>query len=173
MTLTQVSSLSAKTSSPTTTLKLDSESNAGKGIAKLVLSIVKLLTDVLERQALRRFDSGTLSTSQIEELGTAFLQINTRIEEIASMFGINSVSELQLDLKSTRADNPSDNNISLTKPESSLAELVDLIVNRGAIVAGNVAISIANVDLIVLNLLASISPVKGEELPQAGAYCND
>ena len=163
MSLTQLSNLRQNPSPLNTSLKLNSD-NAGQGVAKLVLSIVKLLTDVLERQAFRRYDGGTLSSSQIEELGTAFMQINTRTQEIASLFGINSINELQLNLKPAQAANPSEIDMAESKADSSLADLVDLIVDRGAVVAGNVSISIANVELIVLNLLASINAVRDNEL---------
>jgi hypothetical protein len=163
MSLVEPSNLSENCSSPRTSIKLDSN-NAGQGIAKLVLSIVKLLTDVLERQALRRYDEGTLSTSQIEELGTAFLQINTRAKEVAGLFGIKSMSELQLNLNPNRIGGTGETPFSESNADSSLADLVDLVVDRGAVVAGNVSISVANVELIVLDLLASIRSVKGNEL---------
>jgi (p)ppGpp synthase/HD superfamily hydrolase len=79
------------------------EENAGKGIAKLVLSLVELVRRLLERQAIRRMDAGTLTDEQIERMGQTFLKLADKLAELRSAFdlehedlelAIGSVSDL-------------------------------------------------------------------------------
>ena len=72
MSLVQLSNSGPACAAQNASVKLDAN-NAAEGIAKLVLSVVKLLTDVLERQAFRRYNEGTLTACQIDELGSAFM----------------------------------------------------------------------------------------------------
>jgi hypothetical protein len=48
--------------------------NVRNGLAQLVLTLVELLRELLERQSLRRIDGGSLAPEEIERLGTTFLQ---------------------------------------------------------------------------------------------------
>jgi Gas vesicle protein K len=68
-----------------------------RGLAQLVLTIVELLRQLMERQALRRIDGGTLSDEQIEKLGTTFMELDRRMEELRDVFGL-TVDDLNLDL---------------------------------------------------------------------------
>jgi Gas vesicle protein K len=67
------------------------------GLAKLVLMLVKLLHDLLERQAIRRVDSGTLSDAEIERLGTTLRQQAEEIERMRLVFGLEE-EDLHIDL---------------------------------------------------------------------------
>lgn len=67
-----------------------------KGIAKLVLTIVELIRQLLEREALRRIDVGTLSDLEIQKLGLTFKALEKKIKEMKMLFGIKE--ELNLDL---------------------------------------------------------------------------
>jgi hypothetical protein len=58
------------------------------GLVRLVLTLVKLLHDVLERQAVRRMDGGHLTVSQIEDVGTALLAQAVEIEWLRQHFGL-------------------------------------------------------------------------------------
>lgn len=68
-----------------------------KGMAKLVLTILELLYQLMERQALRRMEGGSLTEDEIEKLGLAFMRIDSRIEELVDLFGL-SREDLNLDL---------------------------------------------------------------------------
>src|SRR5215472_7159479 len=58
------------------------------GLARLVLTVIELLREILEHQAIRRMDGGTLSDEQIERLGLALLKLNERMEELKTTFGL-------------------------------------------------------------------------------------
>jgi len=58
------------------------------GLAKLVLTLVQTITDILERQAIRRVESGTLTDREVERLGLAFMQIRERTADILDKFGL-------------------------------------------------------------------------------------
>lgn len=59
------------------------------GLAKLVLSIIELVRKLLERQALRRMDRGTLSEEEIERIGLALMKLEEKMEELRKVFGLS------------------------------------------------------------------------------------
>ena len=71
--------------------------NVEKGLAQLVLTLVELLRQLMERQAMRRIDTGTLSDEQIERLGQTFMELDKRMAELRDIFGIEE-KDLNLDL---------------------------------------------------------------------------
>jgi hypothetical protein len=71
--------------------------NIEQGLAKLVLSLIELLRQLLERQAIRRMEGGSLSEPQIEEMGAALMRLESKIHELAEHFGL-SPADLNLDL---------------------------------------------------------------------------
>lgn len=68
-----------------------------QGLARLVLTVIELLREVLEHQAIRRMDGGTLSPEEIERLGLALLKLNKRMDELKSTFGLSD-DDLNIDL---------------------------------------------------------------------------
>jgi hypothetical protein len=68
-----------------------------QGLARLVLTVVELLRRVLEHQAVRRMDGGTLSDAEIETLGLALLKLQERMEELKATFGLTD-DDLSIDL---------------------------------------------------------------------------
>jgi hypothetical protein len=68
-----------------------------KGLAQLVLTLVELLRQLMERQALRRMDNGTLTDEQIERLGDTFLKLDQRMRELTEHFGLEE-GDLNLNL---------------------------------------------------------------------------
>lgn len=67
------------------------------GLARLVLTLVELLRQLLEREAVRRMERGTLSLSEVERLGTTFLLLQEKVAELRQIFGL-SESDLNVDL---------------------------------------------------------------------------
>jgi hypothetical protein len=68
-----------------------------RDLAQLVLTIVELLRQLMERQALRRIDSGGLTDEQEERLGRTFMELDQRMAELREEFGLTE-EDLNLDL---------------------------------------------------------------------------
>ncbi len=68
-----------------------------KGLAQLVLTLVELLRQLMERQALRRMEQGTLDDEQVERLGQTFMKLESRMNELKREFGLED-RDLNLDL---------------------------------------------------------------------------
>lgn len=66
-------------------------------LAALVLTVVELLRQLMERQAVRRFDEGTLSPGQEERLGTALMLLDERMDDLCARHGLRR-GDLNLDL---------------------------------------------------------------------------
>jgi len=58
------------------------------GLAKLVLSIIELVRRLLEKQALRRMDAGTLTDEEIERVGEALMKLEEKMAEMKQLFGL-------------------------------------------------------------------------------------
>jgi hypothetical protein len=68
-----------------------------KGLAQLVLTLIELLRQLMERQALRRIDGGSLTADEIERLGETFMLLQERMDELKEAFEIED-EDLNLDL---------------------------------------------------------------------------
>jgi hypothetical protein len=68
-----------------------------QGLARLVLTLVELLRQLMERQALRRMEGGTLTDEQLDQLGETFMKLNQRMDELKAEFGLED-RDLNLDL---------------------------------------------------------------------------
>jgi hypothetical protein len=68
-----------------------------QGLARLVLTLIEVLRRVLEHQAIRRMDGGSLSNEEIERLGLALLKLSERMDELKSTFGVTD-EDLDVDL---------------------------------------------------------------------------
>jgi hypothetical protein len=71
--------------------------SAGQELGRLVLTLVEVVRKVLEHQAVRRMDGGTLSPEEIERLGLALLRLNERMTELKAAFGLRD-EDLDIDL---------------------------------------------------------------------------
>ena len=71
--------------------------NVEQGLAKLVLSLIEVLRQLLERQAIRRMEGGSLTDQQIEDMGQALMKLEAKLHELAEHFGL-SPADLNLDL---------------------------------------------------------------------------
>ena len=77
---------------------LDAEpEDVERGLVQLVLTIVELLRQLMERQAIRRMDDGALDDAQIERLGQTLMLLERRMGELREHFGLTA-EDLNLDL---------------------------------------------------------------------------
>jgi len=71
--------------------------NLEKGLAQLVLTLIEVIRQLMERQALRRIEGGSLSGEEVERLGETFMLLEQRMEELKQQFGLED-EDLNLDL---------------------------------------------------------------------------
>jgi gas vesicle protein GvpK len=67
------------------------------GLARLALTVIELLRKVLEHQAVRRMDGGTLTPEEVERLGLALLKLHDRMQELKTTFGLSD-EDLEINL---------------------------------------------------------------------------
>jgi hypothetical protein len=79
-----------------TIIEAGNPEKAEQGIAKLVLTLIELIRQLLEREAVRRVDTGVLSEIEIQKLGLTFKVLEKKIEELKAVFGIKDELNLEL-----------------------------------------------------------------------------
>jgi hypothetical protein len=78
--------------------RLDTDPDSvARDLFKLVLSIVELLRQLMEAQALRRVEEGDLSEEQVDDLGLGLLHLEEAMDELKSRYGLTT-ADLNLDL---------------------------------------------------------------------------
>ena len=75
----------------------EDEAAPERSLAALVLTIVALLRQLMERQAIRRVEDGTVTDEQAERLGSTLMLLDERMEELREHFGLEP-EDLNLDL---------------------------------------------------------------------------
>ena len=130
---------------PTMAKPASDRENLEQGLAKLVLTLVQTITEVLERQAVRKVESGKLTAVEVERLGVAFMQIRNRTSEIASKFGIEG-TEFSLRLSTVEG-----------QKQLTLVDIIDKLIAEGTVIAGDVALGVAGIDLVKLRLMATLT----------------
>jgi Gas vesicle protein K/Gas vesicle protein len=125
------------------------------GLARLVLTIAELLKEVMERQALRRVESGTLTKEEVERLGLAFIAIDRKLTEMSREFGMKP-GELRGELASLIKG------AGVGASSTDIVEVIDRLLDKGVAVAGQVKIAVADINLIGVDLLAVLHPVYKE-----------
>ena len=68
-----------------------------RSVAKLVLTLVEFIRQLLERQAIRRMDAGTLTAEETEAVGLALMQLEATVRDLGAQFGL-ALEDLNLDL---------------------------------------------------------------------------
>mgnify|MGYP001595121857 FL=1 len=71
--------------------------NVEKGLAKLVLTLVELIRKLLEKQAMRRIEGGSLNEEEIEHMGETLLKLENKMQELKEIFGLKD-EDLNLNL---------------------------------------------------------------------------
>jgi Gas vesicle protein K/Gas vesicle protein len=142
---------------------------AEDGLAKLVLTLVYVLIEVIERQAYRRVYSGTLREDEIERLGNALIATRKTFLDLCHRFGIEpkeldiAIGKILRPINRDDVDNV-DNRQRTYQSEigsASIIELIDRIIEKETTISGQIKLSMAGIDLVVLNLLAMLQPVEG------------
>ena len=59
-----------------------------QGLAQLVLTLVEFLRQLLERQAVRRMEGGSLSDEEVERVGLALMKLEEKVHQLADQFGL-------------------------------------------------------------------------------------
>jgi hypothetical protein len=86
----------AQEPAPQRRVEIDTDS-VERGLAALVLTVVELLRQLMERQALRRVDAGDLTDDQIERLGQTLMALEAQMTRLRQHFGLEP-EDLNLDL---------------------------------------------------------------------------
>ena len=68
-----------------------------QGLAQLVLTLVEFLRQLLERQAVRRMEGGSLSEEEVERVGLALMKLEEKVHQLAEQFGLRP-SDLNINL---------------------------------------------------------------------------
>lgn len=150
---------------PEQKVKLNPE-NVRDGLAQLVLTIIELLREIMEKQAMRRMDKGKLTDEEIEKMGKTFRKLRGEVDKLKKHFGLKD-EDLDLDLGPLGSLRGVQTPEDLTKQVSAV-EIIDRLLGKGVFVKGDIVISVAEIDLLKLNLgilLASID--KALELQEA------
>ena len=71
--------------------------NVEHGLAKLVLTLIELIRKLMEKQAMRRLDGGSLTDEEVERLGESLLLLEKKMGELKDVFGLKN-EDLNLDL---------------------------------------------------------------------------
>jgi hypothetical protein len=122
-----------------------------QGLAKLTLTVMEVVRRLLERQAMRRVESGTLTEEEVERMGVAFMQLGHEMGRLTKSMGLGSKD---LDIALSPLLKKGGN--------ASLVDVLDRLIEKGAVVAWQVKISVADVDLVGVDLLAMLYPIYGE-----------
>jgi Gas vesicle protein K len=68
-----------------------------QGLAQLVLTLVEFIRQLLERQAVRRMEGGSLSDEEVERVGLALMKLEEQVHRLAEQFGLEP-SDLNINL---------------------------------------------------------------------------
>lgn len=66
-----------------------------RGLVKLVLSLVEMIRQLMEKQAMRRIDAGSLNADEIERVGRSLMELEAAVRQLQDHFGID---DLNMDL---------------------------------------------------------------------------
>ena len=105
-------------------------------------------------------NEGSLSDEEVERLGLAFMKLDEKVSEIASKFNL-SKKDLQLTMATD--EGPGDG------PLFSLVDLLDRVIEKGLVVFGDLGISVADVELINLQLRLIVSSTRNRSAIKGGS----
>jgi gas vesicle protein GvpK len=83
--------------------------DVGRSLGRLVVTLLEVVRQVIERQALRRVDGGDLSEEQVERLGQALIDLEDTFDELRDTFGVREEDwYLPLDVRRLLDEAPTD-----------------------------------------------------------------
>ena len=129
----------------------------GNGLAKLVLALVNVIHELLERQAMRRIEGGSLNEVQAEALGEALMRQALTILELCDQLGVTE-EDLAIDLGAPRASHGrarvsiNQGNFAHTVPSSTLGDLLERILDKGVVISGDIKIKLVEVELLTIQI---------------------
>jgi hypothetical protein len=125
-------------------------------LGRLVLTLLDAVRQLLERQAERRATAGTLTETEIDPLGTALLRLADKMEDLKQLFSLEGDLGLRLALTDGR--------------EIDLVDAIDRIIDKGVALQGDVALAVADIDLIRigLRLVVGTAGAKPDDGPHTG-----
>ena len=71
--------------------------NVEKGLAKLVLTLIELIRKLMEKQAMRRVEAGSLTDEEVERVGETLMKLENKMKELKEIFGLKD-EELNINL---------------------------------------------------------------------------
>jgi hypothetical protein len=128
------------------------------GLAQLILTVVQLLRELLEKQAIRRIEAGSLDDEEVERLGVTFKALKDEMVRLQDYFEFDD-EDLNVNLGPllVRED--------IKSGKTSAVELLDRLLGQGIVVKGDIVLSVADVDLLSLNIGAVLASIdKAREL---------
>ena len=144
------------------------------GLGRLVLTLVELLRELLERQAIRRVEAGSLNDDEVERLGTTFLQLSEQMERLKTEFGVTD-EDLNIDLgplgkllsPAPRSDHSENlekrpmarNAVQHSVSGSSLADILERVLDKGVVIAGDIKIKLVDIELLTIQIRLVIASV--------------
>jgi hypothetical protein len=136
-------------------LELDPD-HVKNGLGQLVLTLVKLLHEVLERQAIRRIDAGSLTAEQVERLGVTLMRQAEEIERMRREFGLEQ-EDLDIDLAQQA--------VTHAMQSSTLSDVLERVLDKGVVIAGDIKIKLVDIELLSIQIRLVICSVdKAKEM---------
>ena len=114
-----------------------SSSDIDTQLARLVVVLLDLVRQLMERQAEHRMAAGGLSETQIERLGAALLRLAQRIDDLKTRVGAKAQNGPQVDAEHR---------------DYVLADVVDRLLVTGAAVEGDITLGLADIELVRIGL---------------------
>ncbi|WP_077623663.1 gas vesicle protein K [Sediminibacillus massiliensis] len=88
--------LDANGNQPSGRVNLDPD-KAEEGLSQLVMTVIELIRQLVERQAMKRVEGGNLTDEEVEKLGIALMNLEEKMEELKEIFGLDD-DDLNIDL---------------------------------------------------------------------------
>ncbi len=111
-----------------------------RGVGRLVIALIDVLRQLMERQAENRIESGSLSEDDVERLGQSFMKLEERMKEVKRVFNLDENEALDVELGTVDGE------------RVSIVELADRVLQRGVAVEGDIGLSVAEIDLLYVAL---------------------